>query len=103
MNPRDWDVFEWITAAIVVFMITLLVIYVVDEITEPDEGVVKGKHYTPSHTTLTCTTSNKVTTCHTTYYPECWEIQYRSEGENGDDCVDWTRYEKIEIGDWFHK
>lgn len=84
---------------------------------EPESGIVTEKEYEKARTTTTqdcrttTTTRNgratSTTSCtpRTTYYPECWEIDYEDEATDatGEDCVSEELYEALEIGDEYRK
>jgi hypothetical protein len=55
--------------------------------TEPSEGTVVGRSYSPAYFSLVC--SGKPVTCTSTYIPECYGIEYHDPAapHNGSACV----------------
>lgn len=86
-------------------------------VAEPESGTVTEKEYEEAETetyqdckTTTTTRNGRTTsstscTPRTTYYPECYEIDYEDEAtdETGEDCVSEELYEALEIGDHYFK
>lgn len=86
-------------------------------VAEPESGTVTEKEYEEAETetyqdcrTTTTTRNGRTTsttscTPRTTYYPECYEIDYEDPetDETGEDCVSEELYEALEIGDHYFK
>lgn len=92
----------WAGGLFVTAILALIVVMIVDEGTEPNEGEVTDKSYHAAWTQITC--SGNPVTCTTIHHPECWEIKYRNgEGERGDACLSQSRWDSTKIGDWFRE
>jgi hypothetical protein len=83
-------------AMVAVGVIGLAVAAIVQEIQEPDAGIITAKKHQSEWTSIQCHTVGKATICTPYTNPECWEIDYEEDGHEGDACVPaeaWTRYE----------
>ncbi len=86
-------------------------------VAEPESGIVTEKEYEEAETktyqdckTTTKTTNGRTTsttscTPRTTYYPECYEIDYEDPetDETGEDCVSEDLFNALEVGDEYRK
>jgi len=79
-----------------VLIITGVAVY--QEITEPDKGIIYQKTYHAAYWWTSCHQVGKITVCQPMQQPECYEIHYRSGGNNGDACVAPTDYDRYQIG-----
>jgi hypothetical protein len=71
------------------------------EMTEPESGTVTELEYSPAHTTITCTTSGKVTTCTPITTSECYRVVYENGDEWGDACVAPNEFPLYQVGDQY--
>jgi len=67
------------------------------EANDPGHGTITGKNHRSAY--VTCTTTNKVTTC--TNHPECYRISYTDGRYDGDACVTALEYDRYRIGDTY--
>lgn len=73
------------------------------EATEPTSGTVTSVEHQPAHTTVTCTTSGKTTTCVPVTTPECYRIEYDNGSDRGDACVSHEHFPLYHVGDHYPK
>lgn len=91
---------EALGVAAVAIVLCLVGWFIWSEITEPTSGTVTGLDYSPPYISSSCT--GKPLHCSTTYYPECYEVDYAdSDGAKGDDCVAPNEFPLYRVGDHF--
>lgn len=84
-------------AAVAITVVGLIAYAVWWEANDPGHGTITGKNHRAA--SVTCTTTNKVTTC--TNHPECYRIAYTDGRHDGDACVTALEYDRYRIGDTY--